>query len=126
MYNEDKVRLNTSLTMSDYTVCDVFNQLAQSIHNTAVEKGWYEKERNDFEMLALVHSEVSEIVEALRKGNPRSEKCPQFSLAEEECADVIIRLLDQALKNKWNIGGAMLAKMEYNKSRPYRHGGKLA
>lgn len=104
----------------------VCNVLARMIHDTAVEKGWYEKERNDFEMLALVHSEISEIVEALRKGNPKSEKCPQFSLAEEECADVIIRLLDQGHKNNWQIGAAILAKMEYNKTRPYRHGGKLA
>ena|SRR5688572_4472589 len=100
--------------------------LAQEIHSTAVEKGWYEKERNDFEMLALVHSEVSEITEALRTGNQASEKIPNYSQAEEEAADVIIRLLDQGHKNDWNVGGAVLAKMAYNKTRPYRHGGKIA
>jgi hypothetical protein len=73
-----------------------------------------------------MHSEVSEIVEALRRGNPVSEKIAPFSSAEDEAADVIIRLLDQGLKNKWNIGGAVLAKMAYNKTRPYRHGGKHA
>jgi hypothetical protein len=98
----------------------------QEIHKTAHEKGWYENPRNDFEMLALVHSEVSEIVEALRNNNPPDDKCPQFSSAEVECADVIIRLLDQGQKNNWDIPRAILAKMQYNKTRSYKHGGKLA
>jgi NTP pyrophosphatase (non-canonical NTP hydrolase) len=103
-------------------------ELANEVHETAKEKGWYEKERNDFEMLALVHSEISEVVEALRKGNPKSEKLDPiiFSAAEEEMADAVIRILDQCRKNKWNLGAAILAKMAYNKTRPYRHGNKLA
>jgi|SRR6478752_3293965 len=110
-------------------IAQMFRRLGEHIHETAVSKGWYDKnngERNDFEMIALEHAELSEVVEALRKGNPPSEKTPQFSLAEEECADVIIRMLDRAHKNNYNLGGAILAKMEYNKSRPYRHGNKLA
>lgn len=102
------------------------NSLASEIYETAKEKGWYEKERNDYEMLALVHAELSEAVEALRIGNPPSEKIPPFSHVEEEFADVIIRLLDQSRKLNFNLGGAILAKMAYNKTRPYRHGNKLA
>jgi NTP pyrophosphatase (non-canonical NTP hydrolase) len=106
---------------------EAINLLAVEIHATAKAKGWYDKgERNDFEMLALVHAELSEAVEALRKGNPPSEKIPYFSSAEEEFADAIIRLLDQGYKNNWDLGSAILAKMAYNKTRPYRHGGKLA
>lgn len=110
-----------------FAFIQTIGKLAQEIYNTAVEKGWYDKgDRNDFEMIALVHGELSEAVEALRKGNPPSEKIPQFSHAEEEFADAIIRMLDQARKNNWDIGGAILAKMAYNKTRPYRHGNKLA
>jgi NTP pyrophosphatase (non-canonical NTP hydrolase) len=106
---------------------NIFDALADEIYSTAVAKGWYDNgPRNDFEMIALVHSELGEATEALRNSNPPSEKIPQFSHCEEEFADVIIRLLDQARKNNWNLGGAILAKMEYNKGRKYRHGGKLA
>ena len=144
-------------------IIEGFNLLAQEIHNTAHEKGWYDKgekemdairdvvmrvtnehpgsaelimdsivknlkpyDRSDLEMMCLEHAEISEAVEARRKGNPVSEKIPPFTQDEEETADVVIRILDRMHKNNFNLGGAILAKMAYNKTRPYRHGGKLA
>jgi len=74
----------------------------------------------------LMVTELSEAMEALRDGSPPSEKIPSFSQVEEELADAIIRILDFAGGNQLDIEGALVAKMQFNESRPYRHGGKLA
>ena len=41
-----------------------------------------------------------------------------------EGADLVIRLLDTAYSAQWPLGEAMLAKMAFNETRPYKHGGK--
>lgn len=96
--------------------------LTQQIHSTAVEKGWWEDGRKPSECIALAHSELSEALEALRHGNPPDDKIPQFSGAEAELADTIIRILDMAGAFGWDVAGALVAKMEYNKGRSYKHG----
>ncbi len=45
----------------------MINKLAEEIHQNAVSKGFFEKEKNIGEMLCLIHSEVSEALEADRK-----------------------------------------------------------
>jgi len=101
-------------------------ELQKRIHKTAVEHGWWEEDRQAPECIALMHSELSEALEAYRDGNPMSEKIAPFSQIEEELADVIIRVLDYAEQNSFEIGKALAAKMTYNETRPFRHGGKLA
>lgn len=81
-------------------------------------------DRNDGEMIALFHSELSELLEGIRHGNPESEKLAGFSSAEEECADVLIRMMDTAKKRGWRVAEAVVAKMAYNETRSYKHGGK--
>jgi len=75
-----------------------FDELSQILHDTAIEKGFWDGEYTNDKVglkLALVHSEVTEVLEALRKSHG-SEKIV------EEIADVIIRLLDvyAAMKNE--------------------------
>jgi NTP pyrophosphatase (non-canonical NTP hydrolase) len=73
-------------------------------------------------MLMLAVSELGECCEALRHRNPPSEHIPEFSGAEEEIADCFIRLMDLSHARGWRVAEAMLAKMDYNKNRPYLHG----
>jgi hypothetical protein len=41
-------------------------------------------------------------------------------------ADALIRIFDLCGAHRWNLERAVLNKMAFNKTRPYRHGGKLA
>lgn len=115
--------------MSDFT--RAWECAAREIHQTAVDKGWWETDRNDYEMISLMHAELSEAVESLRTGNPMSDHLatavfnPPLSGVEEEFADVIIRIMDTCYRRGWRVADAIEAKMTYNQQRSYRHGGKL-
>lgn len=102
----------------------LFDVIKNDIHDTAVSKGWWEGERNDGELIALMHSELSEMLEGLRHDNPPDDKIPEFTAAEAELADLLIRALDMAGQRGYRLGEALLAKMEFNKTRSYKHGGK--
>jgi NTP pyrophosphatase (non-canonical NTP hydrolase) len=102
------------------------SEIQEVVHQTAIEHGWWESPRPTGEVLMLMVTELAEAMEAYRDGNPESEKIPGFSKMEEELVDVIIRLLDFAGGTGLDIEGALSAKMAYNESRPYRHGGKAA
>ncbi len=98
--------------------------LAAVIHETAIEKGFWEGPKNHDKIgnkLALVHSEVTEVLEAIRK-NKGSQQ------VVEEMADVVIRLLDiyASMMNggliEHSLDEELNKKMEVNSSRARLHG----
>lgn len=98
--------------------------LAAVIYQNAKNKGWWDENRNDGEMIALMHSELSEALEGLRANDPPSDKITQFTSVEEELADCIIRILDFAHARNKRVVEAIFAKMQYNSLRAVKHGGK--
>lgn len=100
--------------------------LAKSAHSTAKEKGWWDNERSIPEQIVLMHSELSEAVEELRKPNARP-----FYLKDDkpegwgvELADCVIRIMDTCEQYNVDLQGLIEMKMKYNESRSHRHGGK--
>ena len=116
------------MTPSKYEVSLVtdygLDALAAILHETAIEKGFWQGEINYDKIgnkLALVHSEVTEVLEAIRK-NKGSEE------VVEEIADIIIRTLDvyAAMRNSGDLihslDEVLFNKMKKNKVRPVLHG----
>jgi len=102
--------------------------------------GFHDKKRSPLEAIALIHSELSELLEAYRKGTEQEASGhigdDGYMQVEEELADVIIRCMDfaeeftshtpgQPNDVKAILGAAISAKISYNSKRRHRHGGKL-
>ncbi len=101
----------------------VMNELATWVYFWAKGKGfWDEVAPNVGEKIALMHSELSEALEAARHGNPKSEHIPEYPAIAEELADTIIRIFDFSGAYGVDLDGAFKAKMQFNENRPYKHG----
>lgn len=106
------------------------DHLQRQAHQISKDHGWYETGRSVGDFIALIHSELSEALEEWRDGRPLNEiralpgdKPEGFPI---ELADAMIRIMDMAENYGINMAGAIDLKMAYNKTRPHRHGGKLA
>ena len=92
------------------------NTLKDLCYYRSREAGWHDNPREDGTMIALIHSEVSEAMEGLRK-NLQDDHLPHRKMAEVELADALIRICDFAGLKGYDLGGAVVEKLEYNKSR---------
>lgn len=92
------------------------DSLVKLCHGLALEAGWHNKHREDGTMLALIHSEVSEALEGLRK-DLMDEHIPYRKSAEVELADAVIRIFDFAGLKGYDLGGALVDKLVYNTRR---------
>tara|TARA_R100000541_G_C1863148_1_gene79588 strand:+ start:35 stop:466 length:432 start_codon:yes stop_codon:yes gene_type:complete len=120
----------------------MINELAKEAHQNARNKGFFDSEKNIGEMLCLIHSEVSEALEADRKGiyslvemkalngwkDNDSFKTHFIETVkdtfEDELADVMIRVMDLAAFKGVNLEEHIKAKMRFNSLREHKHGKK--
>lgn len=98
-------------------------KIGAEIHANKIAHGWKITTQDDWKdqhevpaVLMLVVTEVAEAMEAFRVDDKDN-----FA---EELADVVIRTIGLAHGLGINLSGAILAKMEKNRARAYRHGGK--
>jgi NTP pyrophosphatase (non-canonical NTP hydrolase) len=120
------------------------NELVELSHKTAKEKGWWDSPREDGTLLMLMVGELAEAMEEMRNDKPgvyfnteQGPKTPEQIASGEvvyynpkpeggliELADTIVRIADYIGHKGWDLEEALKLKMEYNKTREQRHGGK--
>lgn len=93
------------------------NELCKEAYETARSKGWHDSPREMGTILALIHGEVSEAMEADRRREG-------WDRVTEELADVCIRVFDLCGSLNLDLEQAIRHKMAYNKTRSYKHGNK--
>ena len=92
------------------------NKYKEEVRALNTEKGWRNGTTTFAEYVALLHSEVSEMLEEWRNKDD-SELVLEY-------ADVFIRLVDMADVFGVDLDDAYRVKMARNWARPYQHGGK--
>lgn len=101
----------------------------QVVHEIAKAHGWYEgvdTEHPDWfpAKMALVMTEGAEAIEAYRRPEPLWEALTGEGSVSEELADMVIRIFDICAARNIDIAEAIWNKVQYNKARDWRHGGK--
>lgn len=99
------------------------NKLRDVCYKASFDAGWHTNietgeliERNKGEMIALIHSEISEALEGERK-SLMDDHLPNRKMVEVEMADTVIRIMDYCGRFGYDIGGALVDKLEYNRNR---------
>ena len=128
-YTVAQQELNTMKARILHEAADAINSRVQECHISAVAGHWWHTrsdevqlnrpqklERNFGELLALIHSEISEAMEGGRKDR-MDDHLPHFTSVEVELADALIRIFDLAGALQINLGEAFVQKFMYNQTR---------
>lgn len=102
-----------------YTLKECVDEIVDRSHTASVKAGWWERELTVETVprcLMLIVSEIAEAMEGDRK-NLMDDKLPHRKMIEVELADAVIRIADLAGKLELDLGGALVEKLEFNRTR---------
>lgn len=121
-------------------------ELVRKAHQNAVKHGFWDDPPEFGTSIALIHSELSEALEEVRAGNRihHGKKTPPIYYSGNgylstvpsisckkpegyatELADAVIRIADLCGYLGIDLESVICEKMEYNATRPYKHGKKF-
>ena len=101
--------------------------LQSASHQQAIKSGWHSDPRSIGDLICLMHSELSEALEEHRSGHLPNEIYESNTKPEGipiELADCVIRIMDFCSRYGIDLEAAIVQKMAFNATRPYKHGGK--
>lgn len=113
---------------------DALAAAEESVFLVNQNNGWFEDERTVGDDIALLHSEVSEMLEAYRDGglDDQTQQTADDDLRiakpegfGSEAADVLVRLLDTCRRRGVDLAYEFERKLQYNGTRGHKHGGKV-
>lgn len=120
---EEEIRYELQKESSKFS--SSFNRVAYLLAQTAKLKGFHKNTPDPAALIALMHQELSECLDFVRKPDLVDDHIPEIDGQSLEMADLIIRAMDYGVRFDLDIANAIIEKARYNTTRPYMHGKKL-